>query len=339
MSRTLLTRRMARRVMGLAGAAALTLGLASCGGDNKPAAGAMPTEITFAILPAEGQGSSGPIWQPLLDDMSKAIGVKVKPNFAANYNVSITAMQFNQAQIAWLSAKPELEAIDRANAEVIARIVDPQGRDTYTSSLIVKKGSGITLDKVLACGKVYDFGLGDAQSTSGTLAPMTYLFNPRGIVPAQCFKTVRSASHQNNTFAIGSGVLDVSTSNSVNTVFIQRENPQIAATLEEIWVSPPLPESGIVIRQDMNPALKEKIRAFLIGYGKGEGAEAERQRGVLLALNYSMFRAADDSYLDPVRLMVLEQKLNDAKAKNDAAAVSTLTAQAAALRTKLEVQP
>ncbi|CAN5195924.1 phosphate/phosphite/phosphonate ABC transporter substrate-binding protein [soil metagenome] len=335
MSRNLLT----RRIVGLAGAAVLALGLTSCGGGDKPATGAMPTEITFAILPAEGQGSSGPLWQPLLDDMSKAVGVKVKPNFAANYNVSITAMQFNQAQIAWLSAKPELEAIERADAEVIARIVDPQGRDTYTSSLIVKKGSGITLDKVLACGKQYDFGLGDAQSTSGTLAPMTYLFNPRGIVPANCFKTVRSASHQNNTFAIGSGVLDVSTSNSVNTVFIQRENPTIAATLEEIWVSPPLPESGIVVRQDLNPALKEKIRAFLIGYGQGQGAEADRQRAVLLALNYSMFRAADDSYLDPVRLMVLEQKLNDAKVKNDTAAVTSLTAQAATLRTKLEVQP
>lgn len=334
MSRNLLT-----RLVGFAGAAVVLTGLASCGGGDKPAAGAMPTEITFAILPAEGQGSSGPLWQPLLDDMSKAIGVKVKPNFAANYNVSITAMQFNQAQIAWLSAKPELEAIERADAEVIARIVDPQGRDTYTSSLIVKKGSGITLDKVLACGKVYDFGLGDAQSTSGTLAPMTYLFNPRGIVPANCFKTVRSASHQNNTFAIGSGVLDVSTSNSVNAVFIQRENPTIAATLEEIWVSPPLPESGIVIRQDMNPALKEKIRAFLIGYGQGQGAEADRQRAVLLALNYSMFRAADDSYLDPVRLMVLEQKINDARTKGDNAAVTTLTAQAATLRTKLEVQP
>ncbi|MCP6541846.1 PhnD/SsuA/transferrin family substrate-binding protein, partial [Klebsiella pneumoniae] len=91
---------------------------------------------------------------------------------------------------------PEVEAIDRANAEVIARTVNREGLDSYQSTLIVKKGSGITLDKVLACGKQYNFGIGDAQSTSGTLAPMTFLFNARGVVPSQCFKTVRSANHQ-----------------------------------------------------------------------------------------------------------------------------------------------
>jgi hypothetical protein len=97
----------------------------------------------------------------------------VKPFFAGNYNVLIEAMRFNQTQVAWFSAKPALEAVDRAQGEVIARIVDPEGRDSYTSTLIVRKGSGITLDKVLACGKQYDFGIGDAQSTSASPAQTT----------------------------------------------------------------------------------------------------------------------------------------------------------------------
>ena len=80
-----------------------------------------------------------------------AIGVPVKPFFGSNYNVLVEAMRFNQTQVAWFSAKPALEAVDRAQGEVIARTVDPEGRDSYTSTLVVKKGSGITLDKVLAC--------------------------------------------------------------------------------------------------------------------------------------------------------------------------------------------
>ena len=144
---------LARRFVAKAGVAALgaamILGLASGGGgDEKPAAGTMPSELTFSILSAEGQASSGPLWQPLLDDMSKAVGVPVKPFFAGNYNVLIEAMRFNQTQVAWFSAKPALEAVDRAQGEVIARIVDPEGRDSYTSTLIVRKGSGVTLDKV-----------------------------------------------------------------------------------------------------------------------------------------------------------------------------------------------
>lgn len=329
--------RMTRR---LALAAALAFGVASCGagGDDQKAGGA-PSELTFSILSAEGQASSGPLWQPLLDDMSKAVGVPVKPYFGSNYTVLVEAMRGGHTQVAWFSAKPALEAVDRADAEVIARIVDPEGRDSYRSTLIVRTGSGITLDDVLACGKQYDFGIGDAQSTSGTLAPMTFLFNPRNIDPARCFKTVRSANHQANAFGVATGVLDVATSNTVNTVFLERQNPQIAAQITEIWQSPPIPESGIVVREDLDPALKEKIRSFFLTYGQGEGAEAERQRQVLAGLNYSQFRAADDSYLDPVREMVADQQLADARQRGDEAAVATAQRELQRLRAKREVQP
>lgn len=331
---------LARRLFVAAGAAVMIMGLASCGGgDEKTSAAGGPEQITFSILSAEGQASSGPMWQPLLDDMSKAIGVPVKPFFAGNYNVLIEAMRFNQTQVAWFSAKPALEAVDRAQGEVVARIVDPEGRDSYVSTLIVRKGSGITLDDVLACGKRYSFGIGDAQSTSGTLAPLTFLFNPRGIVPAQCFSTVRSANHQANAFAVATGVVDVATSNSVNLIFMRRENARLAEQIEEIWQSPPIPESGIVIREDLDPALKEKIRSFFLTYGQGDGPEAERQREVLAGLNYSMFKAADDTYLDPVREMVADQKLGEARAKNDPAGVAAAERELAALRAKREVQP
>ena len=333
MTRTLFTRRLA-----LVAGAALALALGSCGQAEEKKAGA-PTEIVFSILSAEGQASSGPLWQPLLDDMSKAIGVKVTPRFGSDYSVLIQAMRFDQAQVGWFSAKPALEAVDRAQGEVIARTVNRAGLDSYQATLIVRKGSGLTLDKLLACGKVYNFGLGDAQSTSGTLAPMTFLFNPRGIVPATCFKTVRSASHQNNAFAVASGVLDAATSNTVNTVFMRRESPQMAALLEDIWTSPPIPESGIVIREDLDPALKEKIRSFFLTYGKGDGVEAERQRAILTALEYSEFRAADDSYLDPVREMVADQQRAEARAKGDQAAVAAAEKTLADLRHKREVQP
>ena len=323
----------------LALAAALALGVASCGGGGDEKAGGAPSEITFSILSAEGQASSGPLWQPLLDDMSRAIGVPVKPYFGSNYTVLVEAMRGGHTQVAWFSAKPALEAVDRADAEVIARIVDPEGRDSYRSTLIVRRGSGITLDQVMACGKRFDFGIGDAQSTSGTLAPMTFLFNARNIVPAECFKTVRSANHQANAFAVATGLVDVATSNTVNTVFLTRQNPQVAAQIQEIWQSPPIPESGIIVREDLDPALKEKIRSFFLTYGQGDDAEAERQRRVLAGLNYSRFNPADDSYLNPIREMVADQQLSDARAKGDTAAAATAERELQRLRSLREVQP
>ena len=322
----------------LALAAALALGVASCGGGDEMAAGA-PTEITFSILSAEGQASAGPLWQPLLDDMSRAIGVEVKPYFGSNYTVLVEAMRGNQTQVAWFSAKPAVEAIDRADAEVIARTVNKEGLDSYRSTLIVRAGSGITLDQVMACGQRYDFGIGDAQSTSGTLAPMAFLFNPRNIVPARCFKTVRSANHQTNAFAVASGLVDVATSNTVNTVFLRRQNPQVAGQIQEIWQSPPIPESGILVREDLDPVLKEKIRSFFLTYGQGDTVEAERQRQVLAGLEYSRFNAADDGYLNPIREMIADQKLGEARARGDAAEVASAERELQRLRALREVQP
>ncbi|MFC0634793.1 phosphate/phosphite/phosphonate ABC transporter substrate-binding protein [Brevundimonas balnearis] len=332
MSRLNLTRR-------ALAAAALVLTVAACGGGEREAPAGAPETVVFSILSAEGQASAGPLWQPLLEDMSEAIGVPVEPFFGSNYTVLVEAMRGGQTHVAWFSAKPAIEAIDRAEAEVIARTVDLEGRDSYRSTLIVRAGSGITLDDVLACGRRYDFGIGDAQSTSGTLAPMTFLFNARGVDPNQCFSTVRAANHQANAFAVATGVVDVATSNTVNTVFLERQNPQVAEQIEEIWQSPPIPESGILLREDLDPALKERIRSFFLSYGQGEGAEAERQREVLRGLNYSQFRAADGSYLDPVRELAADQALQEARARGDQAAVAEAEAELSRLRARREVQP
>ena len=309
-------RRTMVRFAGALAVAAAALAMASCS-PKADSSSAAPKEIVFSILSAENQASMGPLWQPLLDDMSAQIGVKVKPFFATNYTSLIEAMRFKQVQVGWFSALPALDAVNRADAEVLGRVIDAGGDATYKSVIIVRKGSGITLEKMLACGQKYTFGIGDPQSTSGTLAPMAYLFTPKGIEPAKCFKAVRSASHQANAFSVANGVLDVATNNSVGIIFFQRQQPEMAARLETIWTSPPLPESSIVARKDLDPAIKEKMRQFFLTYGTGTGPTADKQRAVLKGLAYGGFRPADNSYLDPVREMQASEALADARHTGD----------------------
>ena len=316
-----------RHLIGLTLAAA-ALALSACNKPSEqPAAGATPKELTFSILSAENQQSMAPLWQPLLDDMSAQIGVKVKPYFATNYTSLVEAMRFKQVQLGWFSASPALSAIRRADGEVLGRVVDAGGDATYKSVLIVRKGSGITLDNVLKCDRKLSFGMGDAQSTSGTLAPMAYLFTPKNIEPSKCFKAVRSASHQANVFSVANGVLDVATNNTVGLLFAKRENPAIAEKIEVIWTSPPLPESSIVVRKDLDPALKEKIRQFFLTYGTGADEVGERQRQVLKGLAYGGFRPADDSYLNPVREMEAAEGLAEARRSGDKGRLATAQAE------------
>jgi phosphonate transport system substrate-binding protein len=304
-------------------AAALTAAvlLAGCGrGGGRAASDA--GVINFSILSAEDQRSMSKVWQPLLDDMHAQTGLTIKPFYATNYTSLIEAMRFKQVQVGWFSALPSLEAVRRADGEVLARVVDPGGEGIYESVLITRKGSGITLDKVLACGKRYNFGIGDARSTSGTLAPMAYVFIPHKIEPADCFKVVRSASHQSNLFSVANGVLDVATNNTVGLVFAKRENPDLAAKIQVIWTSPPLPESSIVVRSDLDPAVKAKLKAFFLQYGTRPGAEGDHERAVLGGLAYGGFRAADASYLDPVVKMDASQTLYEARKSGDAGKIA-----------------
>lgn len=287
---------------------------------SKPAPEQAKTEvINFSIVPAEDQQSMARVWQPLFDDMQKATGLTIKPFYATNYAALIEAMRFKQTQAGWMPALSALEATRRADGEVIGRILTNGQGGSYQSVLITRKGSGITLADVLKCGKKYNFGIGDAKSTSGTLAPMAYVFTPRNIEPAECFKTVKSASHQANFFGVANGLLDVATNNTVGLIFYARENPELAKKVQVIWTSPELPESSIVVRKDLDPAAREKIRQFFLSYGQAPGAEGDRQRAVLKELAYTGFAPANNSYLDPVRQMEAATNLAEARHSGDPA--------------------
>ncbi|CAN7161966.1 phosphate/phosphite/phosphonate ABC transporter substrate-binding protein [Phenylobacterium sp. LjRoot164] len=313
----MLTRRLALTL-------AAALALAGC--SQKQETKAPPQVINFSIMSTEGRQTQMDDWGPFLADMEKSVGVPVKPFFGTNYTSLIEAMRFKQTDVGWFTNHSGLEAVRRANGEVFARTVKPNGPDGYQAVIVVKKGSGITLDRLLKCDHTLNFGMGDAKSTSGTLAPMTYLFAPKGIDPNACFKTVRSANHEANLFSVAQGLLDAATNNTASIERMEMLGTDLAkktmASIDVIWTSPTIPEDPMVRRKDLDPTLKAKIDAFMFSYGTGEGPEAERQRKVLERIQTKPFKRADNSHLLPVREMEAAGQLIVAKRKGDAAATA-----------------
>jgi phosphonate transport system substrate-binding protein len=326
---------MRRNLIALAAVAA-ALALGSCGKGAAPKTGT-PDVLNFSILSAENQQSMEPLWAPLLDDLQKQTGLKVKAYFASDYTALVEAMRFNQVQVGWFSAVPSVDAIDRSNAMVLGRVISGDGSTGYQSVLIVNKNSPITLDDVLKCGKRYNFGMGDPKSTSGTLAPMYYLFSPKGIEPSDCFKNVRNASHQANLGAVANGVVDVASNNSEGLLFASRETEgkAMVAKVKVIWTSPLLPESAILARKDLDPVVLQKLRTFFLDYGKASGPEGDRQRKVMAGLTYRGFAPADNSYLDPVRAMIDANALREAKASGDPTKIAAAQKTLADVRARL----
>lgn len=311
-------------------AALATLSLAACGDGLDR--GDAPDEIRFSILNTENSQTSQQYWAPVLADMEKATGLKVKPYFQSNYTGLIEAMRFKQTDVGWFSNQSGLEAVRRAGGEVFARTTDPSGIDGYYSVLIVPADSKLTLQDVLKCDRSLTFGIGDAKSTSGTLAPMTYLFAPRGVDPKQCFKTVRAANHQANLFAVARGVLDVATNNTTGMRLNLERGGDEARQVKIIWRSPVLPEDPIVYRKDLDPAVKEKLRQFFLTYGQGDTPEAERQRANLVALSIGGFKPADDTHLLPVREMEATEAVLQVRADGDADEIAKAEQELARIR-------
>ena len=308
-----------------------------------PALAQARKQLVFSILSAESQTSAEKEWTPFLADMQKAIGLPVKAYYGSNYTGLIEAMRFKQTDMGWFTNLSGLEAVRRSNAEVFARSVNPNGVDGYQSVILVKKGSGITLQKLLSCDRTISFGMGDAKSTSGTLAPMTYLFAPRKIDPARCFKTVRAANHEANMFSIANGVLDAATNNTASMERMGMLNTALArrtlASVQIVWTSPRIPEDPIVWRRDLEPELKKKIAGFLFSYGVGNTPEAARQRAILARIQTLPFKRADNSLLIPVREMEATNNLIAARNKNDAVAIKAAEAQLAQIKKDRAASP
>ena len=326
-----------RRSLMALGAVA-TLVLAGCG--EKPATGAAQDTITFSILSTESAQNMESYWTPVLADMEKQTGLKVKPFFSSNYSALIEAMRFKQTDVGWFSNNSGLDAVRRSNGEVFARTFDPSGVDGYKSVIIVPIDSPIrTLDDLLKCDRTLDFGMGDKKSTSGTLTPMTYVFIPAGKKPETCFKTVLSANHQANLFAVANGRLDAATNNSTALRLNRDRKEGQAERVRVIWESDTLPEDPMVWRRDLDPAVKEKLRQFFLTYGQGQGAEAERQRANLARLSIGGFLPADDSHLLVVRKMEALQALGLAKEGGDAGKTAAAQKALDAIQAEIDSRP
>ncbi|OWJ80835.1 phosphonate ABC transporter substrate-binding protein [Haematobacter missouriensis] len=289
----------------LQAAAALTLTAALTG----PALAADP--INFGIISTESQQNLRTQWEPFLADMEAQTGLEVKPFFASDYAGIIEGMRFGKVQMAWYGNKSAMEAVDRADGEVFVQSVAVTGEPGYWSVIIVPADSKVqSLDDLLACDKSMNFGLGDPNSTSGYLVPMTFVFAQRGIDPKTCFRNVTNANHESNAMAVANKQVDAAANNTENMALIAQNQPAAFAKIREIWRSPLIPSDPIVWRKDMDTETKEKVRTFFLTYGTDKSTgDVAREREILAGLKWAPFRPSSDAQLLPIRVMEIQKSI------------------------------
>jgi len=263
----------------------------------------MAQDINFGFISTEASQNLREDWQPLIDDMSKQLGVKVTPFFASDYAGIIEAMRFNKVQVGWFGNKSAMEAVDRSSGDVFAQMVNADGTLGYYSHLIVHKDSPLnTLDDVLKNAKSLSFGNGDPNSTSGFLVPGFYVFAQNKVDAKTAFKIARSGNHEANALAVANKQVDVATNNSENLDKILQRYPEKFKEIKIIWTSPLIPLDPLVMRKDIAEPLKTKIKTFFYNYGKNNAHERE----VIMKISkLSGFKASTNAQLIPIRQLEL----------------------------------
>lgn len=270
-------------------------------------------DINFGIISTESTQNLKADWQPLLDDLTKQTGLKVKAFFSPDYAGIIEGMRFNKVQVAWMGNKSAMEAVDRANGEVFAQMVNADGSQGYYSHLIVHKDSPLaSLDDVLKNAKSLTLGNGDPNSTSGFLVPGYYAFAQNKVEPKSHFKLVRNANHETNALAVANKQVDVATNNSENLDKIKERQPEKFKDIKIVWTSPLIALDPLVLHKELPEATKAKLKTFFVNYAKTDAREKE----IVMKLSKpSGFKASSNAQLIPIRQLDLFGKRT--KIEND----------------------
>lgn len=283
---------------------------------------AFAQEINFGIIATDAASVQRERWEPFFRDMEKKTGLTVKSFYAPDYAGVIEAMRFNKVQVAWYGNKAAMEAIDRANGEIFAQVRYKDGTYGYHGLLITHQDSPYrTLDDVLKNGKNINFGIGDPNSTSGFLVPTYYVFAQNKVDHRTAFKTVRNGSHGANIQAVLAKQLDVATNNTEDMGKLEQSKPDLFKQLRVVWRSPLIPSDPFVWRKDLDPAVKTKLRNFVLNYAKSDPAEKAILNNIY---DYDGFRESSNDQLIPIRQLELfrdrTRVTNDDKLTADAKA-------------------
>jgi phosphonate transport system substrate-binding protein len=266
-------------------------------------AAAQAQEISFGIIATDAASAQRERWEPFFRDMEKKTGLTVKSFYAPDYAGVIEAMRFNKIQVAWYGNKAAMEAVDRANGEVFAQVMYADGTYGYHALLITHKDSPYkTLDDVLKNSKNINFGIGDPNSTSGFLVPTFYVFAQKNVDHRTAFKSIRNASHGANLQAVLAKQVDVATNNTEDVGKLEVAKPELFQQIRVVWRSPLIPSDPFVWRKDLDPAVKTKLKAFVLGYAKTDAAEKAILKNIY---SYGGFRESSNDQLTPIRQLEL----------------------------------
>ncbi|NWL76873.1 phosphonate ABC transporter substrate-binding protein [Pseudomonas taiwanensis] len=218
-------------------------------------------KLTIGLIPSEDSQAMIESSKQVLDSLESQLGMPVEPFVATDYNGIIEALRAGKLDVAYLGPFSYVLATTVADVEAFSVAVTKKtGQSAYKSLILARKDSGI---RNLADLKGHTFAFVDPSSASGHLFPKAGL-EQAGFEPDKLFsRVIFSGSHDASILAVENNKVDAAAvadrilAGAVAKGLVKQDDFQV------VWTSRPIPESPMVWRKDMDPALKQKVAAAL----------------------------------------------------------------------------
>ncbi|MGK5080233.1 phosphonate ABC transporter substrate-binding protein [Janthinobacterium sp. HLX7-2] len=253
-----------------------------------PAHAAQP--LTVGLIPSEDAQAMLESSKKVIDSLQAQLGIPVKAFIATDYNGIIEALRSKKLDVAYLGPFSYVLATSVANVEAFAVAETKKtGKSAYRSLIIARKDSGLA---TLAQLKGRTMAFVDPSSASGHLFPKAGL-QQQGIDANSYFsRVIFSGSHDASILAVANkkveaaAVADRILASAIANGIVKQGDFNV------IWTSSDIPESPMVWRKDLDPALKKRIAVAMANIKNVEWGD----QGVL-----NGFQPTSDSAYDVVR--------------------------------------
>jgi len=288
-----------------AAALAVLAALAGCGNDDAtrvslaerekvvyplPSAAPLRFAVGAMLTPRAAFAQYAELLHRVGAELGRPLRLVDRPSYAAVNE----AIEDGEVDAAFVCSGPYVEGRRAFGLELLAVPV-VNGERTYRSLVIVHADSPFATFGEL---RGHSFAFTDPESNSGALVPR-HLLAGLGETPESFFsKTVLSGSHDRSILAVRDRIVDAAAVDSLIWEAYRRTGEGGAEETRVIWASEPYGIPPVVVRPDLDPSLKLRLREIFLGLHRdARGAE------LLAAIGIERFVEGRDEDYDSIRAM------------------------------------
>lgn len=246
-----------------------------------------PDKMRVALLPDEDASTVIKNNKPLKDYLEKKLGKEVELVVTTDYSSMIEAMRHGRLELAYFGPLSYVMAKTKCEIEPFAALMK-KGKTTYQGVVIANADSGV---KKIEDIKGKNMAFGDPASTSSHLIPKSILA-AKGLKAGDDYNEHFLGAHDAVAMTVQTGKADAGgLSKPIFESLVAKGviKPEKVIVITE---SKPFPQYPWVMRSDLKPELKQKIRDAFV--------KAEDQ-SVLKPFKAEGFGAIEDKDYDVVR--------------------------------------